>query len=48
MLPMFENMGVEVADERPYEITLHDGRLYWIYDFGLTYSGTRTSSAPTS
>ena len=40
MVPMFENMGVEVADERPYEITLHDGRLYWIYDFGLTYSGS--------
>ena len=25
MLPMFENMGVQVADERPYEITPRDG-----------------------
>ncbi|MGZ4203267.1 MAG: NAD-glutamate dehydrogenase, partial [Thermoleophilaceae bacterium] len=41
MVPMFENMGVEVADERPYEITRHDGRLYWIYDFGLNYSGAK-------
>jgi glutamate dehydrogenase len=39
MLPMFENLGVEVADERPYELTLRDGELIWIYDFGLTTSG---------
>jgi glutamate dehydrogenase len=39
MLPMFENMGVEVNDERPYELTLRDGTLVWIYDFGLTYAG---------
>ena len=39
MLPMFENLGVEVADERPYELTLRDGELIWIYDFGLTVSG---------
>ncbi|HEY2602182.1 MAG TPA: NAD-glutamate dehydrogenase [Thermoleophilaceae bacterium] len=36
MLPMFENLGVEVQDERPYELTLKDGVLVWIYDFGLT------------
>jgi len=39
MLPMFENLGVEVADERPYELILRDGELIWIYDFGLTVSG---------
>src|SRR4051794_5912725 len=44
MVPMFENMGVDVADERPYEVTLHDGTLYWIYDFGLTYSGGADST----
>jgi len=39
MLPVFENMGVAVADERPYEIT-PDGRdPVWVYDFGLTYQG---------
>ncbi len=36
MLPMFENLGVEVQDERPYELTLRDGVLVWIYDFGLS------------
>jgi glutamate dehydrogenase len=39
MLPMFENLGVEVADERPYELILRDGELIWIYDFGLSVSG---------
>ncbi len=45
MVPMFENMGVEVADERPYEVTLHDGTLFWIYDFGLAYSGAGADTA---
>jgi glutamate dehydrogenase len=36
MLPVFENMGVKVADERPYEVTPRDRRPVWIYDFGLT------------
>jgi glutamate dehydrogenase len=40
MLPLFENMGVQVADERPYEICRHEGSPVWIYDFGLTYDGT--------
>jgi glutamate dehydrogenase len=39
MLPLFEDMGVEVADERPYEITPSDRESIWIYDFGLTYRG---------
>ncbi|HYZ28264.1 MAG TPA: NAD-glutamate dehydrogenase [Thermoleophilaceae bacterium] len=39
MLPLFENMGVEVADERPYEIRRHEGPPVWLYDFGLTYDG---------
>ncbi|HMJ96985.1 MAG TPA: NAD-glutamate dehydrogenase domain-containing protein, partial [Thermoleophilaceae bacterium] len=39
VLPLFENMGVEVADERPYPIVPRDGDRVWIYDFGLTYSG---------
>jgi glutamate dehydrogenase len=39
MLPLFENMGVEVADERPYEVKPREGEAIWIYDFGLTYSG---------
>ncbi|GAA4613488.1 NAD-glutamate dehydrogenase [Saccharopolyspora hordei] len=36
VLPVLQSMGVEVVDERPYEISL-DGadHPYWIYDFGL-------------
>ena len=39
VLPLFENMGVQVADERPYPITPSGRDGVWIYDFGLTYSG---------
>ena len=39
VLPLFENMGVQVADERPYPIAPRGRDGVWIYDFGLTYSG---------
>ncbi|MEA2442988.1 MAG: glutamate dehydrogenase, partial [Thermoleophilales bacterium] len=39
MLPVFENMGVQVADERPYEVRPDGREPVWIYDFGLTYAG---------
>ena len=39
MLPVFENMGVHVADERPYEVHPRDREPVWIYDFGLKYAG---------
>jgi glutamate dehydrogenase len=39
VMPLFENMGVEVADERPYPITPRGRDGVWVYDFGLTYSG---------
>ncbi|MBE9374467.1 NAD-glutamate dehydrogenase [Saccharopolyspora sp. HNM0983] len=35
VLPVLQSMGVEVVDERPYEIVPDEGRNYWIYDFGL-------------
>jgi glutamate dehydrogenase len=38
VLPMFESMGLEVADERPYEIRPREGLPTWIYDFGVTYA----------
>jgi glutamate dehydrogenase len=38
VLPMFESMGLEVADERPYEVDPRDGAPTWIYDFGLIYA----------
>ncbi|MEZ0122122.1 MAG: NAD-glutamate dehydrogenase [Candidatus Reddybacter sp.] len=35
-LPMLENMGVRVIDERPYEIIEQSsGASFWIHDFGL-------------
>jgi glutamate dehydrogenase len=39
MLPLFENMGVKVADERPYRLKRADADRAWIYDFGLTHAG---------
>jgi glutamate dehydrogenase len=35
MLPVLQNMGVQVVDERPYELHRDDGTRWWIYDFGL-------------
>ncbi|WP_270886695.1 NAD-glutamate dehydrogenase [Pedococcus sp. 5OH_020] len=35
VLPMFTHMGVEVVDERPYEISRADGVTLFVYDFGL-------------
>ncbi|HEU5156170.1 MAG TPA: NAD-glutamate dehydrogenase [Streptosporangiaceae bacterium] len=37
VLPLLQNMGVEVVDERPYEITPADGARRWIYDLGLRH-----------
>ncbi len=34
VLPVLSAMGVEVVDERPYELNRSDGAA-WIYDFGL-------------
>jgi glutamate dehydrogenase len=35
LLPVLQQMGVEVIEERPYRFTRPDGRRCWIYDFGL-------------
>jgi glutamate dehydrogenase len=34
-LPLLEQMGIEVLDERPYEVERTDGTAAWVYDFGL-------------
>jgi glutamate dehydrogenase len=39
VLPLFENMGVQVADERPYAVRPRDSEGVWIYDFGLVRRG---------
>ncbi|MGH2669446.1 MAG: NAD-glutamate dehydrogenase domain-containing protein, partial [bacterium] len=38
-LPMLENLGVRVLDERPYEIEPAGGGRMWIVDFGLALPG---------
>ncbi len=37
-LPMLENMGIKVCDERPYEIkNKNSTAVLWLHDFGLDY-----------
>ncbi|MGY3202068.1 NAD-glutamate dehydrogenase [Streptomyces sp. TE5632] len=35
VLPVLQRLGVEVVDERPYELRRADRSVAWIYDFGL-------------
>jgi glutamate dehydrogenase len=35
VLPVLSRLGVEVVDERPYELRCADRSVAWIYDFGL-------------
>ncbi|MES5823687.1 NAD-glutamate dehydrogenase [Streptomyces sp. RG80] len=35
VLPVLNRLGVEVMDERPYELRCSDRSVAWIYDFGL-------------
>ncbi|MGX1882839.1 NAD-glutamate dehydrogenase [Streptomyces sp. NPDC055287] len=35
VLPVLQRLGVEVVDERPYELRCADRTHAWIYDFGL-------------
>ena len=37
VLPLLENMGVRVSDERPYELRPLGRDPVWIYDFGLQH-----------
>ena len=38
-LPMLENMGVKVLEERPYEVRRSDGTELWVDDFGMLVPG---------
>jgi len=38
-LPMLEHMGVQVLEERPYEVKRADGAELWIDDFGMQVPG---------
>ncbi|MCX4787073.1 NAD-glutamate dehydrogenase [Streptomyces sp. NBC_01221] len=43
VLPALQRLGVEVVDERPYELRCADGTHAWIYDFGLRLPQTNGS-----
>jgi len=48
VLPRLQEMGVEVIDERPYEVHRPDLPPAWVYDFGLRYEpsgGTATGES---
>ena len=38
-LPILENLGVRVLDDRPYHIEPAGGGVVWIVDFGMAFSG---------
>jgi len=46
VLPILTDLGVDVVDERPYTVTLADGRVRFISDFGLTAPGVDVWSDP--
>ncbi|HET9843127.1 MAG TPA: NAD-glutamate dehydrogenase, partial [Gammaproteobacteria bacterium] len=35
VIPMLENMGLRIIDERPHQITNNEGHTIWINDFGM-------------
>ena len=39
VLPMLENFGLRVINERPYEVKTNDGSTFWILDFLMTVQG---------
>ena len=41
ILPYFHNLGLEVLDERPFEIETADHRDFFLYDLGLKYPAGR-------
>ncbi|WKX70670.1 NAD-glutamate dehydrogenase [Streptomyces sp. XD-27] len=43
VLPVLNRLGVEVVDERPYELRCSDRTTAWIYDFGLRLPATRAN-----
>ncbi len=46
ILPLFTDLGVEVVDERPYEIARSDGTHVFVYDFGLRLASVDARSSP--
>ncbi|MFI8194567.1 NAD-glutamate dehydrogenase [Streptomyces sp. NPDC085946] len=45
VLPVLNRLGVEVVDERPYELRCADRSVAWIYDFGLRMPRPKSGTA---
>lgn len=41
VLPLLENMGLRVIEERPYQVTVADDQVVWISDFGMQVIGAK-------
>ena len=41
VLPMLENMGLKVINERPYSMKLKEGGVFWMQDFEMAYGADR-------
>ncbi|WP_269929016.1 NAD-glutamate dehydrogenase [Kocuria massiliensis] len=37
LLPIMQNLGLTVVDQKPYDLTTADGRNFLLYDFGVTF-----------
>ncbi|MFF8816037.1 NAD-glutamate dehydrogenase [Streptomyces pactum] len=46
VLPVLSRLGVDVVDERPYELRCSDRTSAWIYDFGLRLPGSGGDPLP--
>ncbi|MDL5201909.1 NAD-glutamate dehydrogenase [Streptomyces sp. ALI-76-A] len=44
VLPVLNRLGVEVMDERPYELRCSDRSIAWVYDFGLRMPRPKSGS----
>ncbi|MFD7434077.1 NAD-glutamate dehydrogenase [Streptomyces sp. NPDC059861] len=44
VLPVLNRLGVEVMDERPYELRCADRSVAWVYDFGLRMPKAQTGA----
>ena len=46
IMPIFASLGVQVLEERPYEFTMNDGTLRWLYDVVVRLPGDGTQDLP--
>ncbi|BBB29868.1 NAD-glutamate dehydrogenase [Neptunomonas japonica] len=42
VIPVLENLGMQVVGEHPYAVQRSDGDVFWIHDFTLIYQGSET------